>query len=176
MNKRLVSLLIVTVIFALDRATKLAIQARVKEWDRIPVIQDFFNIVHSENRGAAFGFLNDAPTVWRWPLLVGMSTAILIVLALLLWRPERGGLQESPLLRTALSLVFGGAIGNLYDRALVGSVTDFLQFFFGAYEFASFNIADSAITVGAALLLIDMWRSRSHAQAPQAAPPGVASS
>ena len=171
MNKRLISLGIVTAVFALDRVTKLAIQTRVTEWERIPVIDGFFNIVHSENRGAAFGFLNDAPDSWRAPLLVGLSTAILILLAVLLWQPSRGGLQESPLLRTALSLVFGGAVGNLYDRAFVGSVTDFLQFLFGSYEFASFNAADSAITVGACLLLIDMWRTRSHTHAEPASGP-----
>ena len=59
-----------------------------------------------------------------------------------------------------LALVFGGALGNLWDRALAGTVTDFLQFFFGSYEFPSFNAADSSITVGACLLLLDLWRSR----------------
>jgi signal peptidase II len=63
------------------------------------------------------------------------------------------------LLRTGLSLIFGGAVGNLWDRLLRGTVTDFLQFFFGSYEFPSFNVADSAITVGAALLLLDLWHS-----------------
>ena len=171
MNKRLAALGIVVAVFVLDRMTKLAIQARVTEWERIPVIGGFFNIVHSENRGAAFGFLNDAPDLWRAPLLITLSSAILILLAVLLWQPSRGGLHDSTLLRTALALVFGGAVGNLYDRAFVGSVTDFLQFFFGSYEFASFNVADSAISVGACLLLIDMWRSRGHAREAQPSPP-----
>src|SRR5436305_521460 len=114
MNKRLAALGIVAAVFALDRVTKLAIQAKVTEWERIPVIGGFFNIVHSENRGAAFGFLNDAPDSWRAPLLVALSSSILILLAVLMWQPARGGLHDSPLLRTALALVFGGAIGNLY--------------------------------------------------------------
>ncbi len=171
MNKRFQSFAIIVAVFLLDRITKLAIQARVTEWERIPVISNFFNIVHSENRGAAFGFLNDAPDAWRAPLLIGLSSAILILLAVLIWQPSRGGLQESALLRTALALVFGGAVGNLYDRAFVGSVTDFLQFFFGPYEFASFNIADSAITIGACLLVIDMWRSRGHQKVQSLTPP-----
>jgi len=165
MNQRLPALILVVGVFILDRIAKLLIQTRVTELDRIPVINNFFYIVHSENRGAAFGFLNDAPDAWRAPLLITLSCAILVLLAILLWQPARGGLQESTLLRTALALVFGGALGNLYDRAFIGSVTDFLQFFFGSYEFASFNVADSAISIGACLLIIDMLRTR-HRAAP----------
>jgi len=175
MNKNAISLGIASAVFALDRLTKLLIQARVTEWERVPVIKNFFYIVHSENRGAAFGFLNDAPDAWRAPVLIGLSSAILILLAVLMWQPARGGLQESSLLRTALALVFGGALGNLYDRAFIGSVTDFLQFFFGPYEFASFNAADSAITIGACLLIIDMWRTRGHQPARESNPPEVSS-
>ncbi|MEO8029104.1 MAG: signal peptidase II [Bryobacteraceae bacterium] len=172
MKNRLISLAIAASVFLLDRITKLVIQARVTEWDSIPVIKGFFNIVHSENRGAAFGFLNDAPDAWRAPLLVGLSTAILILLAVLLWKPASGGLHDNAVLRTAIALIFGGALGNLYDRAFLGSVTDFLQFFFGSYEFASFNVADSCITIGAGLMIIDMWRSRKAAPAvTQAEPP-----
>jgi signal peptidase II len=69
-------------------------------------------------------------------------------------------------MRTALALVFGG-LGNLWDRLLRGTVTDFLQFIFGLYEFPSFNVADSMITIGAGLLLIDLWLTRHHQPAPQ---------
>jgi signal peptidase II len=70
--------------------------------------------------------------------------------------------KKTPLLETALALVFGGAAGNMWDRLFRGTVTDFLQFFFGNYEFPSFNAADSAITVGACLLLIDLWINRTE--------------
>ena len=76
-------------------------------------------------------------------------------------------LQHTMLMRTALALVFGGALGNLWDRLFRGTVTDFLQFFFGSYEFPSFNVADSMITIGAGLLLIDLWLTRHHQPAPQ---------
>ena len=69
-------------------------------------------------------------------------------------------LKSNSLLQTGLALVLGGALGNAWDRLTRGMVTDFLQFFFGTYEFPSFNLADSAITIGAALLLIDLWRNK----------------
>ena len=76
-------------------------------------------------------------------------------------------MQNTPLMRTALALVFGGALGNLWDRLFRGTVTDFLQFIFGSYEFPSFNVADSMITIGAGLLLIDLWLTRNHQPATQ---------
>ena len=72
----------------------------------------------------------------------------------------RTGVKKSLLLENALALVFGGAAGNMWDRLFRGTVTDFLQFFFGSYEFPSFNAADSAISVGACLLIIDLWINR----------------
>jgi signal peptidase II len=80
----------------------------------------------------------------------------------LLLHPARGGLISTGVLRFGLALVLGGALGNVYDRVLVGSVTDFLEFYFGQYQFPAFNVADSAITIGAGLLLLDMWRGHRH--------------
>jgi len=79
----------------------------------------------------------------------------------------RGRVPNTPLMRTALALVFGGALGNLWDRVFHGTVTDFLQFFFGSYEFPSFNAADTMINIGAGLLLIDLWLTRHRQPAPQ---------
>jgi signal peptidase II len=87
-------------------------------------------------------------------------------IAFMLWRPHHAGMHDTVLLRIGLALVFGGALGNLWDRVFAGTVTDFLQVFFGSYEFPAFNAADSAITIGAGLLLIDLWRTRHH-HAPQ---------
>jgi len=162
MNGRLRSTVIIATVVALDRVTKMYIQSRFAPWDIVRVISGFFNIVHSENPGAAFGMLADSSTAWRGWLLIGISVSVMAVIGVLLWRPPHPAAIENPLMRIGLALVFGGALGNLWDRVLRGTVTDFLQFFFGQYEFPSFNVADSAITIGAGLLLIDLWQSRHH--------------
>jgi signal peptidase II len=157
MTPRLRSVAIVAGVVVLDRITKLYIQRNFSPWDTKPVIAGFFNIVHAENPGAAFGFLSESTSQWRSLLLVGVSLAVMAIIARMLFRPSS---KNSPLLETALALVLGGATGNMLDRLFRGTVTDFLQFFFGSYEFPSFNAADSAITVGACLLLIDMYSNR----------------
>ena len=157
--------IIVAVVF-LDRLTKLWVQRSVSLLDIHSVIPGIFNIVHTENPGAAFGFLSQSAGPWRSLLLMGVSAIVMSVIAAMLWRPVRNGVAHSFLLHTGLALVFGGALGNAWDRVVRGSVTDFLQFFIGGYEFPSFNAADSAITVGATLLLLDLWRTRNH-EAPQ---------
>jgi signal peptidase II len=156
MNVRARAAVIIAAVVLLDRATKLYIRAHVSPWDTYPVIPKFFNIVHTENPGAAFGMLSDSPGEWRGFLLVGVSLAVMIAIAFMLWRAP----LSSAASQWGLSLVFGGALGNVWDRMFRGTVTDFLQFFFGPYEFPAFNAADSAITIGAGLLLIDMWKTR----------------
>jgi len=143
-------------LFALDRVTKILVERRIGLYDTIPVIPNIFNLVHTKNRGAAFGIFNDAPSEWRTLFLVGVSFVILGLIGHMLWQATREA--STPWLRLALTLVFGGALGNLYDRALAGEVTDFLQVFLGSYEWPSFNVADSAISTGAVLLAIDMLR------------------
>jgi signal peptidase II len=157
MNSRVRSLAIIVGVAILDRITKIYIQRNFASWDTKPVIAGFFNIVHAENPGAAFGFLSESHGEWRSVLLVGVSLAVMAIIGGMLFRPS---VKKSALLEIALALVFGGAAGNMFDRLFRGTVTDFLQFFFGSYEFPSFNAADSAITVGACLLLIDLWNNR----------------
>jgi len=157
MNARLRAGVLIAGVVALDRVTKLYIRAHVSGVDVYPVIPRFFNIVHTENPGAAFGMFSDSPTAWRGILLVGISAAVMTILGVMLWRMAA---TQSQLMSTGLALVFGGALGNLVDRLFRGTVTDFVQLFFGSYEFPSFNVADSAITIGAGLLVIDLWRSR----------------
>lgn len=156
------ALAIIIGIFVLDRVTKLWIERKVGLFDTLPVIPNIFNIVHTKNRGAAFGFLNDAPSEWRMLFLVVVSLGILGIIGQMLWQATRE--QSTPALRLALALVFGGALGNLYDRVLVGEVTDFLQLFLGSYEWPSFNVADSAISSGAVLLALDMLRPTRNAK------------
>ena len=156
MSLRLRSALIVLAVVALDRASKLSIRAQVSPWDVIPVIPGIFNIVHAENPGAAFSMLADAPPLVRGILLVGVSLVVMGIIGVMLWRLPA---NASLLVSLPLALVFGGALGNLWDRILRGTVTDFVQVFIGAYEFPSFNVADSAISIGAALLAVDLLRS-----------------
>lgn len=159
MNARFRSVAIVAAVVLFDRVTKLYIRAHVSPMDLFPVIPGFFNIVHTENPGAAFGFMADLNPEWRGILLLAVSVVVMLVIGTLLFR-----LTSNSLLQVGLALVLGGALGNAWDRLARGMVTDFLQLFFGWYEFPSFNVADSAITVGASLLLIDLWRTKKHPQ------------
>jgi signal peptidase II len=165
MLERLMAYGLALAIFALDRFTKHLIETKLSLWDSIPVIPQVFYIVHTQNRGAAFGMLADTNHPARTFFLIGISLIVLAGIAVLLWRPGRGGFGAGRLPVAGLAAVLGGALGNVYDRILAGSVTDFIQVFIGTWEFPSFNIADSAITVGAALLLVDMWLS--HRNQPQ---------
>ena len=165
MNPRLRTALIAGCVVLIDRITKMYIRASFTSWDVTPVIPGFFNVVHTENPGAAFGILADSPSQWSSMLLVTVSLVVMAIIGVMLWRPRPSsaqslGMQAPGLVSVGLALVFGGALGNVWDRLFTGTVTDFLQFFFGSYEFPSFNAADSAITVGAALLLVDLWRTR----------------
>jgi signal peptidase II len=164
MNSRLRSVAIIAGVLILDRITKLYIQRNFSPWDMKPVIAGFFNIVHAENPGAAFGFLSESHSEYRSIFLVGVSLAVMAIIGTMLFRPS---VKKSPLLEIALALVFGGAAGNMYDRLFRGTVTDFLQFFFGSYEFPSFNAADSAITIGACLLILDLWNNRQSSTEPR---------
>jgi len=157
MTLRVRSAIIIFLVVMLDRVSKLYIRSSYAEWDITVVIPQIFNIVHAENPGAAFSMLAGAPPIVRAVLLIGVSLVVMTIVGVMLWRlPKNSG----ALLSTSLALVFGGAFGNLWDRVFRGSVTDFLQVFIGPYEFPAFNVADSAITIGAALLVNDLLRTR----------------
>lgn len=117
-------------------------------------ITDFFNLVLAHNTGAAFSFLNDAGGWQRW-----MFSAIAMVAAVWIVRLLRQHAHET-LFCFALALVLGGALGNLIDRVSYGYVVDFLDFYWKENHFPAFNVADSAISVGAALLLLDSFRKK----------------
>ncbi len=155
-------------VFVLDWATKRWIEKNVSIYDTIVVLPDVFNIVHTRNRGAAFGILSTAPEVVRVTVLIGLAMLILALIAVMLWQATKPGQQAAWAQRLALSLVLGGAVGNLWDRVLAGSVTDFLQVFLGSYEWPSFNVADSAISVGAVLMAADLLFPQRKAHAPEA--------
>lgn len=145
------------VILVLDQITKSLIKAHVSAWQSLTVIPGLFNIVHAENPGMAFSLLADASGAWRKVVLLGLAFSVASFVAVLLLR---GGPSQHWLVRMGLALVLGGALGNLYDRVVYGTVTDFVEIYAGTHFFPAFNVADSAVSVGAALLILDMWRTR----------------
>ena len=157
MNRRLPSAIIALAVVILDRLSKVYINRSYAPWDVTVVIPQIFNIVHAENPYGAFSILAGAPPLVRSLLLVGVSVVVMMGVGVMLWRLPKNAHWLMPM---SLALVFGGAFGNLWDRVLRGSVTDFLQVFIGSYEFPSFNVADSAITIGAALLMVELLRTR----------------
>jgi len=160
MGHRLYPFVLATGVFVLDRITKGIIKSNISTWDRpLEVIRGYFNIVHTENPGIAFGLLAEASGPWRSVVLIGFALAVLAVISTALIRGDRAGVQ-SPLLRTGLALVLGGALGNVFDRIASGTVTDFIEVHAGQHYFPAFNVADSAISIGAGLLIIDMWLAR----------------
>lgn len=160
MTPRWLPLPLAGTVFAFDRITKIWIESHVELYSSFHVIPGLFDIVHTKNRGAAFGMFADSDHPLRTTLLIGVSLAVLAFVAWALLRPGKAGFRASLPTVAGLSLVLGGALGNIYDRVLFGQVTDFLEFYQGDWRFAAFNIADSAITVGAGLLILDMWLSR----------------
>jgi signal peptidase II len=137
-------------VFAADQMSKAAILAMLREGDG-RAVTGFFSLVLTYNTGAAFSFLATASGWQRW-LLAGIAIVATVVIVVLL---RRGG---SALFSTGLALILGGALGNLYDRLALGKVVDFLLFHYAGWAYPAFNVADSAITVGAALIIIDSFR------------------
>lgn len=159
MRTRAVPYTIALLVFLLDRLTKSLIERSMSLLDTVTVIPGFFNIIHTKNRGAAFSMFASSESAWRTFLLIGLSGVALVLIAWLLWRSV-----ESPWLRYGLALILGGALGNVYDRVVYGAVIDFVELYVGEYHWPAFNVADSAITVGAALAIVDMWRSHRTAE------------
>ncbi|MEB2345153.1 MAG: signal peptidase II [Deltaproteobacteria bacterium] len=142
--------------FAADMASKLWIDASLTFADRIPVIDGFFYITHVRNPGAAFGLFNTAPATLRLTAFIGI-TLVAIAMIFSFYRKLAPGERLSAL---SLGLILGGASGNLVDRVFRGEVVDFLHFrLWGGYQWPDFNLADSFIVVGVALLVIELLAS-----------------
>jgi signal peptidase II len=157
-DKRWLMLLIAALVIVLDRVSKLWIEAHVKLGHAIVVIPRVFRITHVLNTGAAFSMFEGAssPLLVR-NMLVGFSVLAVLVVVALLWKMGR----TITITSVALSLILGGAIGNLYDRIAFQYVVDFLEVHIYHYHWPDFNVADSAIVVGACLLLLEMIWPRS---------------
>jgi signal peptidase II len=154
---RMIQLLPSLLVIALDQVTKLAVIRALRPFDAIPVIPGFFNLVHVRNPGIAFGLLSQLGTAWSAFLLSAVTTAAIILL--ILWF---GRLRDDDR-RTAfgLSLIIGGAVGNLIDRVRLGEVVDFLDFYMGSFHWPAFNVADSAVTVGTIWLALSILFEKS---------------
>jgi signal peptidase II len=153
-------LLIAVAVLLLDRYSKWIVAKDIILHDSITVISRIFYITHVENRGAAFGIFNDSPSHWKIGLLVFFSIAALVIVCALLWRSSHTMTASA----VGLSLILGGALGNLWDRLLTGRVVDFLLVYIGSYQWPAFNVADSAIVIGAGLLVFEIL----FAKAPEA--------
>jgi len=146
-------LLVSVAVVAADQATKALILAAFKPGEELPVTS-FFSLALAFNPGAAFSFLAGADGWQRWLFAAIAVTAAVVIV----WLLRRGG---SVIYCLGLALILGGALGNLYDRLAIGTVVDFLLFHYRSWAYPAFNIADSAITVGAALLILDSFRPQS---------------
>jgi signal peptidase II len=152
--KRIPYVTLAAIIIVLDAVTKWLVMQRLDLHDSVPLIPDFFQLVHVRNTGAAFGIgANTESALMPFLLNAGAITVFCVVVAYAF----RAAVSDR-LLQVGLHLILGGAIGNLIDRFRFGYVVDFLDFFVGDHHWPAFNVADSAICVGIALLFLDMKR------------------
>jgi signal peptidase II len=159
-SARAIYLLIVLIVVLLDRWTKHLVAARIAPYAHIQVIPGFFRLTHTENTGAAFSLFADSTAPWKTALLIGFSVIALIVVTTLLWKNHHAQVATG----VGLSLIMGGALGNLWDRLARGRVVDFLLVYVKQYQWPVFNLADSAIVVGAGLLIIEILFAKSNAR------------
>ena len=142
-----------------DRISKWMVAQRITLHDNIEIVPGWFRLTHVQNQGAAFGLFSDSPSEWKIALLVLFSILALVIVSALLWRSSHHMTASA----VGLSLILGGALGNLWDRMLNGRVVDFLLVYIGSYQWPAFNVADSAIVVGAGLLVFEILFSKSPA-------------
>lgn len=149
---RLRWLLLTLFVVVADRATKALVESRTTEGWHHEVIPGFIELVHSKNPGIAFSMFANSQSPWLHTGLIVLSVLFVAVLSWLLLTSR----QVSWRSLAGLALLIGGAAGNLTDRIVHGAVTDFFQVWFGSYAYPAFNVADSAITIGAILVLFDV--------------------
>jgi signal peptidase II len=141
-------------VIALDQATKFLVNRFFELYERVEVLPVLdFTLLH--NTGAAFSMLADA-SGWQRPFFITLGLVVSLLLVAWIWRSPRG----DKLLPVSLSLILGGALGNVIDRLMHGHVIDFIHVHWGSAYFPAFNVADSAITIGAGLLIIDAFREK----------------
>jgi signal peptidase II len=146
-------------IVVLDQATKALIRSLVPLSSTVEIVPGFMNLTHVRNTGAAFGFLNAADFPLKTIFIPAIAVAAIVWVAIY----AAGLARHQFLARLGLAFILGGAAGNLLDRVIAGSVVDFVDVYWRTYHFWAFNVADSAITVGVAIMILDMLGVRAHA-------------
>lgn len=149
-------LILIGGVVLLDQLTKLLIVLAFPLHEGKEIIPGFFSLLHVHNTGAAFSLLAGESSLWR-QLFFSLVTVFVLVIIVLAYRKVK---QEDRWTRTAYGLICGGALGNLIDRLRLGEVIDFLLFYIGRYQWPAFNIADSAITIGAVMLLVSLIKGK----------------
>lgn len=155
-KKNVIFLAIAVLTILLDQATKAWVVATMRLHDSYVVINGFFSITSVRNPGAAFGFLASAPPLFRTVFFIAITAGAIL---LILYYLRVSTIDDYPLV-VSLALIFAGAAGNLIDRVRFGEVVDFLDVYLGNYHWPAFNVADSAITVGAFVMCVAMSRRR----------------
>jgi signal peptidase II len=145
-------------IVALDQLTKAAVRVKLPQYHSVTVIPGMLDFTHVRNTGAAFGILNAADFPFKTALIAVIAVVALVGIALY----ALGLGRDQLLARVGLALIIGGAAGNLIDRVFIGSVVDFVDVYWRTYHFWAFNVADSAITVGAAIMIADVLGLKSY--------------
>lgn len=143
---------VVALVVVVDQVVKALVRPRLELYESIPVIPEFFSLTRVHNTGAAFGLMNGVDFPFKAAVLALLQTAALVGLTVSVAMLAPG----QKLTRLGLSFVIGGAIGNLIDRILFGYVLDFFDFYRGGWHFWAFNVADAAINIGVALMILDM--------------------
>jgi signal peptidase II len=166
-KRHLPYLLVMAAIVLLDQGTKALVVRMIGLHEYVPIVDGLLSLSHVRNRGAAFGLLSDWDVPYQSVLLALLSLGALAAIAFYFLRLP----AAARLPRLALALVLGGAVGNLIDRARLGYVVDFVHVYWRRYQWPDFNVADSAITVGVALLVLDILRSPETT--PADAKPGI---
>lgn len=146
-------------IVVLDQTTKPLVRARLAVFETLPVVPGFLNLTHVRNTGAAFGLLNRVDFPFKTAALVSLAVLALVSIAVYAMSLPPG----QRLARLGLAVVLGGAVGNLIDRVRTGYVLDFVDVYWRNYHFWAFNVADAAITIGVALIVLDLLVERRSA-------------
>jgi signal peptidase II len=150
--RRILWVVIAILVFVGDQVTKAAVEHSIPEHTTIPVLPHCLNLIHTKNAGAAFGLFSDSPALWKTALLIVVSSLLLAMVCAVMWRSR----QLHWVTGVGLALILGGALSNLCDRICLGRVVDFIDLYCRGYHWPTFNLADSAIVVGAGLLVLQL--------------------